>query len=88
MVGEVESVDVLGVRVACRGARSRGDRRGKIEMDPKRRSLRHDTSNLVLETVGENRELGEDTVLIGLRWLACEAEELPTFPMSAADARV
>jgi hypothetical protein len=32
-VGEVKGVDELGVRVACRGARSRGDRRSEIEVD-------------------------------------------------------
>jgi hypothetical protein len=48
----------LGVRVACRGAWSLGDRRGKIEVDPKRRSLRHDVSDLVLETVEESRAFG------------------------------
>jgi hypothetical protein len=40
VVGEVKGVDELGVRVACSGAWSRGERRGKIEVDPKRRSLR------------------------------------------------
>ena len=49
--GEVKGVDELGVRVACRGARSRGDRRSEIEVDPKRRGLRHDVSDLALETV-------------------------------------
>ena len=36
VVGEVKGVEV-GVGFACRGARSRGDRRSKIEVDPKRR---------------------------------------------------
>jgi len=39
VVGEVKSVEEVGVRFACRGARSRGDRRRKIEVDPKRRGL-------------------------------------------------
>jgi len=52
---------------ACRGARSRGDRRGKIEVDPKRRSLRHDVSDLALETVEKSRAFGEEIVLTGLR---------------------
>jgi len=39
-VEEVKGVDELGVRVACRGARSRGDRRSDIAVDPKRRSIR------------------------------------------------
>jgi hypothetical protein len=30
-----------GVRFACRGARSRGDRRSEIQVDPMRRGLRH-----------------------------------------------
>ena len=50
MVGEVKGVDEVGVRVACRRARSRGDGRSEIEVDPKRRCLRHDMSNLALET--------------------------------------
>ena len=40
-MGEVKGGDELVVRVACRGARSRGDRRSEIEVDPKRRGLRH-----------------------------------------------
>ena len=52
---------------ACRGARSRGDRRSEIEVDPKRRGLRHDVSDLALETVEESRAFGEDIVLVGLR---------------------
>jgi len=46
VVGEVQGVDELGVgagvRVAWWGARSRGDRRSKV--DPESRSLRHDMS--------------------------------------------
>jgi hypothetical protein len=47
-VGEVKGGDELVVRVACRGARSRGDRRSEIEaqVDPKRRGLRYDMSDL------------------------------------------
>ena len=52
---------------ACRGARSSGDRRSKIEVDLKRRGLRHDMSDLALETVQESRAFGEDIVLIWLR---------------------
>ena len=58
MVGEVKGVAV---------GRSRGDTRGKYEVDSKRRSLRHDLSELVLETVEECRAFGEDIVWIGLR---------------------
>ena len=67
VVGEVKGVDEVGVRFSCRGARSRGDRRGEIEVDPKRRGLRHDTSDLALETVEESRTFAEDTVLVRLR---------------------
>jgi len=48
VVGEVKGVEEVGVRFACRGARSRGDRRSEIEVDPKRRGLRHDMSDLAL----------------------------------------
>jgi hypothetical protein len=67
VVGKVKGVDELGVRFPCRGARSRGDRRSEIEVDPKRRGLPHDMSYLALETVEESRAFGEDIVLIGLR---------------------
>ena len=53
--------------ICVRGARSRGDRRSEIEVDPKRRGLRLDVSNLALETVEESRAFGEDIFLIGLR---------------------
>jgi hypothetical protein len=39
--GEVKGVDEVGVRFACGGALSRGDRRSEIEVDPKRRGLGH-----------------------------------------------
>jgi len=35
VVGEVKGVEEVGMRFACRGARSRGDRRSEIEVDPK-----------------------------------------------------
>jgi len=54
----VKGVDELGVRVGCRGTRSRRDRRSKIEVDPKRRGLRHDMSDLALETIEERRACG------------------------------
>ena len=70
MVGEVKGVDEVGVRFACRGARSRGEERSEIEVDPKRRGLRHrhDMPDLALETVEESSAFGEDIVLIGLRY--------------------
>ena len=67
VVGEVKGVEEVGVCFACRGARSRGDRRSEIEVDPKCRGLRHDVSDLALETVEESRAFGEDIVLVGLR---------------------
>jgi len=39
-VGEVKGVEEVGVGFACRGARSRGDRRSELEVYPKRRGLR------------------------------------------------
>ena len=65
--GRVKGVEEVGVGSVCRGARSRGDRRSEIEVDPKRRGLRHDMSDLALETVEESRAFGENLVLIGLR---------------------
>ena len=67
VVGEVKGVEEVGVGFACRGARSRGDRRSEIEVDPKCRGLRHDVSDLALETAEESRAFGEDIVLVGLR---------------------
>jgi len=59
VVREVKGVDEVGVRFACRGARSRGDRRSDIEVDPKQCGLRHDMPDLALcytlETVEESR---------------------------------
>ena len=67
MATAYKAVDVMGVRVAGRGARERGDRRKEVEVEPKRRSLGHDVSKLVLETVEESCAFGEDRVLVGLR---------------------
>jgi hypothetical protein len=36
----------------------------EIEVDPKRRGLRHDMSDLALETVEESRAFGEVIVLV------------------------
>ena len=61
---EKTDVDEMGVRFACVGARGGGERRGEIEVDPKRRSLRrslrHHMSHLALESVEESRAFGED----------------------------
>ena len=67
VVGEVKGVEEVGVLFACRGARSRRDRRSEIEVNPKCRGLRHDVSDLALETVEESRAFGEDIVLVWLR---------------------
>jgi hypothetical protein len=48
VVGEVKGVEEVGVGFACRGARSRGDRRSEIEVDPKRRGLRERKRRLLL----------------------------------------
>ena len=40
---------------------------GTIEVNPKRRSLGHDVSNLVFETIEESCAFGEDIFLVGLR---------------------
>ena len=50
VVGDVKGVDVIGVRIAGRGVRDRGDRREEVEINPNRRSLSHDVPNFVLET--------------------------------------
>ena len=63
--GRGKGIEEVGVGFACRGARSRGDRRSEIEVDPKCRGLRHDVSDLALETVEESRAFGEDIVLVG-----------------------
>jgi len=36
VVGEIKVIEEVGVRFACRGTRSRGDRRSEIEVDPPR----------------------------------------------------
>jgi hypothetical protein len=66
VVEEVKGVDEVCGRVACRGTWSRGDRRSEIENELKLRGLRHDMSDLALETVEESRAFGGDIVLIGL----------------------
>ena len=48
MVGQVEGEEQVGVRVAGRGARDGGGRRKEVDVVPKRRSLGHDASNLIL----------------------------------------
>ena len=67
VVGEVKGVDVMGVLVAGRGARDRGDRRKEVEINPEHRSPGHDVSHLVLKTIEESCACGEDKVLVGLR---------------------
>jgi hypothetical protein len=53
----------LELRVGRRGVEGRSE----IKVEPKRRGLRHNMSDLALETLEESREFGEDMVLIGLR---------------------
>ena len=36
MVGEVKGIEMMGVLIAGRGARERGDRRLKVKVDSKR----------------------------------------------------
>ena len=50
VVGEVKGVEEVGVGFACRGARSRRNRMGEIEVDPKCRGLRYDMSDLMIGT--------------------------------------
>ena len=84
MVGAFKGKDLMGVRVAGRGARDRGDRRKEVEVDPKYRSLGHDVSNLVLAAVEESCACGEDRVLVGLRELTRKLEELLTLAVHPA----
>ena len=44
-----------------------GDRSKCVENNPKCRCLGHDVSNLLLESIAESCEFGEDRVLVGLR---------------------
>ena len=67
MVREVKGIEKMSILGAGRGARERGGRRLKVEVNSKRGSPGHDVSDLVLETVEESRALGEDIVLVGLR---------------------
>ena len=48
VVREIRRVNLMGVRIACRGTRNRRDRREAVEVKPKCRSLDKDVSNLVL----------------------------------------
>ena len=67
MVGEVKSIEMMGVLGASRGARERGGRRLEVKVHSKRGRPGHDVSNLVLETIEESCAFGEDIVLVGLR---------------------
>ena len=49
MVGEVKGIEMMGVLIAGRGARERGDRRLEVKVDSKRRSPGHNVAYLVLE---------------------------------------
>ena len=77
MVREVKGIEKVSMLGAGRGARERGGRRLEVEVNSKRGSPGHDVSNLVLETtVEESCAFGEDIVLVGLRELTREPEEL------------
>ena len=65
-MGKVKGIDLEVVRVVGRGMRNRGDRREEVEINMKCRSLGHDVSNLVLESIEESCAFGEDKVLVGL----------------------
>ena len=67
MVGEVKGIEMMGVLIAGRGTRERGDRRLEVKVDSKRRSPGHNVAYLVLETIEESCAFGEDIVLVGLR---------------------
>ena len=67
MVREVKGIEKMSVLGAGRGARERGGRRLKVEVDSRRRSPSHYVSHPVLETVEESCAFGEDIVLVGLR---------------------
>ena len=55
-VGEVKGVDEVGVRFACRGARSRGDRRSEIEVVEARERERE--REMFITKLGEGRVAG------------------------------
>ena len=57
----------------------------EVEVNSKRGSPGHDVSDLVLETVEESRALGEDIVLVGLRELTGEPEELLALEVSVVE---
>ena len=67
VVGEVKGIEMMGVLIAGRGPRERGDRRLEVKVDSKRCGPCHDVSDLVLQTVEESCAFGEDIVLVGLR---------------------
>ena len=67
MVREVKGIEKMSMLGAGRGARERGGRRLKVEVNSKCRSPGHDVSNLVLETVEESCAFRKDVVLVGLR---------------------
>ena len=67
VLGEVKGGDLMGVRVADRRGRHRGKRGKEVQVHPKRRSLGHKVSNLVLEIIEESCAFGEEIVLVGLR---------------------
>ena len=63
----MESTVERSKQLGKRGARDGGGRRKEVDVVPKRRSLGHDVSNLVLEVIEESCAFGKDIVLVGLR---------------------
>jgi len=63
---KVKGIDQVVNRFANSGALSEGNRRSEVEVDPKRRCLRYDMSDLGLEAVEESCALGADGAQVDL----------------------
>ena len=85
MVREVKGIEKMSMLGAGRGARERGGRRLEVEVNSKRRSPSHYVSDLVLETVEESCAFGEDIVLVGLRELTRQSEEVLALAVSVVE---
>ena len=64
---KVEGVEEGSMRLVSNAVWSTRDHWRKIEVDPKRRLLAHDVSDLALDAGKESCAFGEDVVLIWLR---------------------
>ena len=69
VVGEVKGIEMMGVLIAGRGARERGDRRLEVKVDSKRCGPCHDVSDLVLEPL-KKAASANDRERSG-SWLGC-----------------